>query len=118
MTADRFFIAGCQRSVTTLVRLVLECHPDIFCLDEDTSYPALQHGECPKPRGERLTAFKVPRWAEQFGEPLAADYGQTETAVNFYRGEPIVYLVRDVRDVIASMRKLKMTADHDWLEFC
>jgi hypothetical protein len=115
---DRFFIAGCQRSGTTLLRLVLECHPDIFCLDEDTSYPALMRGDCPKPRGERLTGFKVPRWAEQLGEPLASDEGQAETAEHFYRGEPVVYLMRDARDVVASMQKLKMAATQTWLEFC
>lgn len=115
---DRFFIAGCQRSGTTLLRLVLECHPDVFCLDEDTSYPALMRGDCPKPNGQRLTGFKVPRWAEQLAEPVAFDEGQAETAENFYRGEPVVYLVRDVRDVVASMRKLQMGADRTWLEFC
>src|SRR5262245_29552729 len=115
---DRFFIAGCQRSGTTLLRLVLECHPDIFCLDEDTSYPALMRGECPKPSGQRLTGFKVPRWTEQFDAPAAQDEGEESIACDFYQGEPIIYLVRDVRDTVASMLKLKMTESQSWLECC
>jgi hypothetical protein len=111
-------MAGCQRSGTTLLRLVLECHPDIFCLDEDTSYPALMRGECPKPAGQKLTGFKVPRWSEQFDAPAAQDDGEVAMAHNFYRGEPIIYLVRDVRDTVASMLKLKMTESQTWLEYC
>ncbi len=116
--ADRFFIAGCQRSGTTLLRLVLECHPDIYCLDEETSYPALARGDCPKPHGERWTGFKVPRWSEQFAQTIAQDEQHDVRAVDFYHGEPIVWLLRDVRDVIASMLKLQMTATQSWLEFC
>jgi hypothetical protein len=116
--SDRFFIAGCQRSGTTMLRLVLECHPDIFCLDEDTSYPALMRGECPKPSQQKLTGFKVPRWTEQFDAPLARDLGEQATVCDFYHGEPILYLVRDVRDNVASMLKLKMTETDSWLEVC
>ena len=115
---DRFFMAGCQRSGTTLLRLVLECHPDIFCLDEDTSYPALMRGECPKPAGQKLTGFKVPRWTEQFDATAAQDDGEAAMARNFYNGEPIIFLVRDVRDTVASMMKLKMTEKQTWLEYC
>jgi len=115
---DRFFMAGCQRSGTTMLRLVLECHPEIFCLDEDTSYPALMCGECPKPAGQKLTGFKVPRWSEQFDASAAQDNGEEAVARNFYQGQPIIYLVREVRDTVASMLKLKMTETQTWLEYC
>jgi hypothetical protein len=42
MSAERFFILGCQRSGTTLLRLILESHPDIFCYDEIKAYAVLQ----------------------------------------------------------------------------
>jgi hypothetical protein len=113
---DRFFVAGCQRSGTTMLRLVLECHPDIFCLDEDTSYPALMRGDCPKPAGQKLTGFKVPRWTEQFDASFAQDDGEDAVACAFYHGESIIFLVRDVRDTVASMLKLKMTETQSWLE--
>lgn len=37
----RFFITGCQRSGTTLLRLILEGHQDIRCFDETRSYGVL-----------------------------------------------------------------------------
>jgi Sulfotransferase domain len=116
--ADRFFIAGCQRSGTTLLRLVLESHPDVFCLDEDTSYPVLAAGDRVTTSGWRKVGFKVPRFSEQFAEPLAADEGLGVTVPAFYKGEPIVYLYRDPRDVVASMVKLRMSETQTWLEFC
>jgi Sulfotransferase family len=39
---ERFFILGCQRTGTTLMRLVLESHPDVFCYDELKSYAVLR----------------------------------------------------------------------------
>ncbi|HZT83276.1 MAG TPA: sulfotransferase, partial [Gemmataceae bacterium] len=114
----RFFIVGCQRSGTTLLRLVLECHPLVACYDEDTAYKALQEGcRCPPP-GKRLAGFKIPRWTEQLGEPVCRDEGLAETAAGLYQGEPLVFVLRDVRDVVASMHKLRMTERQTWLEFC
>jgi Sulfotransferase family len=39
--SGRFFVAGCQRSGTTLLRLVLECHPRVYCFDEAIGYRVL-----------------------------------------------------------------------------
>jgi hypothetical protein len=114
----RFFIAGCQRSGTTLLRLVLECHPQIFCFDELTAYSALARGEVAIPPGKRLAGFKIPRWTERLDDDVCRDEGHAETAPRFYRGEPILFLVRDVRDTVASMMRLQMTAEQNWLEFC
>jgi hypothetical protein len=111
---DRFFIAGCQRSGTTLLRLVLECHPQIYCLDEMAAYRALAADQYTIPPGKTHVGFKVPRWTEQLGDSLLEDEGLEEKAHAVYRGEPIIFLLRDVRDTVASMVKLKV-GDTPWL---
>jgi Sulfotransferase family len=111
----RFFIAGCQRSGTTLVRLILECHPEVFCFDETEGYKVLMQSHCQPPAGTSLVGFKVPRYTEQFGEPLAADFGLEETATNLYQSDPILFMLRDVRDTVASMIRLK-SGETCWLE--
>ncbi|MFO0958346.1 MAG: sulfotransferase [Isosphaeraceae bacterium] len=105
----RFFIAGSQRSGTTLVRLVLGSHPDICCYDEVDGYAALAEGSCSDVA--RLVGFKVPMWTEMLGEECPAD----PRAAGVYRGEPIVFLLRDVRDTVASMLRLRSTATQSWL---
>jgi hypothetical protein len=110
----RYFIAGCQRSGTTLMRLVLECHPEVFCYDEIEGYKALVTDRFTPPPGKRLIGFKVPRWTEQFEDEMLADEGLEETASQLYRREPIVFMLRDVRDTVASMRKL-MAGEAEWL---
>lgn len=40
---ERFFISGCQRSGTTMLRLILESHPFIQCFDEVAGYDILIH---------------------------------------------------------------------------
>ena len=112
----RFFIAGCQRSGTTLMRLILECHPDIFCFDETEAYKALLQSPSQQPAGKSLIGFKVPRYTEQFAEPLARDFGLEETAINLYHSDPILFMLRDVRDTVASMMRLK-ARETSWLEF-
>lgn len=101
----RFFIAGCQRSGTTLMRLVLECHPDVFCFDETRGYQVLASDDRDVPAGKAV-GFKIPRWTEQLADPVLADEGLAERAPRFYAGEPVVFMLRDVRDIAASMMKL------------
>lgn len=50
----------------------------------------------------RVVGFKVPKWTEMLGEPAPAD----PQAAGVYQGEPIVFLLRDVRDTVASMSRL------------
>src|SRR3989442_1785108 len=64
----RFFILGCQRTGTTLMRLVLECHSKILCFGEVRGYQALTNNERTIPSGKQIVGFKIPRWTEQFGE--------------------------------------------------
>jgi hypothetical protein len=114
-STGRFFIAGCQRSGTTLMRLILECHPEVFCFDETEGYKALMQARFPPPAGRSLVGFKVPRYTEQFGEPLASDFGLAETATDLYQSDPILFMLRDVLDTVASMIRLK-AGETPWLE--
>src|SRR5437016_4600645 len=62
----RFYILGCQRTGTTLMRLVLECHSKILCFGEVRGYQALANNERTIPYGKEIVGFKIPRWTEQF----------------------------------------------------
>ena len=110
-----FFILGCQRSGTTLLRLVLECHSKICCFDELMAYRILASGHYERPGGVDRVGFKIPRWTEQLTEPLLRDFGLAEEARNIYTGQPILFLQRDVRDTIVSMLNLRIGASC-WLE--
>jgi hypothetical protein len=112
----RFFILGCQRSGTTLVRLVLECHPLVGCLDEQRAYRALALDE-PLPADKLCLGFKVPRWTEVLAEPCFHDEQLGRTVAGVYRGEPLIFLLRDVRDTVASMLRLPANRRQSWLDF-
>ena len=112
---ERFFILGCQRTGTTLLRLILEAHPDVACYDEIKGYAILQNSVVENLAPARLTGFKLPRWTEQLTRPILFDEGAEGFCTNFYRGEKILFLHRDVRDTIASMLKLKAGASN-WCE--
>jgi hypothetical protein len=109
---DRFFILGCQRTGTTLLRLILETHPDVACYDEINGYAVLRNSAVEKLSPARLVGFKLPRWTEQLTRPYLSSEGEEGLCKNFYRGEKILFLQRDVRDTIASMLKLKTGASN------
>lgn len=118
---DRFFISGCQRSGTTMLRLVLESHPHIQCFDETEGYRVLvseSKGEGSNfltKTGSQFLGFKIPRFAEQlmwskFSDP---DYG---VFPSFYKDQKVIHIFRDVLDVVGSMLRLKSTGGASWLE--
>lgn len=111
---EHFFIVGCQRTGTTLMRLILEGHPEVFCYDELKGYAALQNGVPDLPH-VRLIGFKIPRWTEQLTHRVLFDEGPEGSCNNFYRGEKVLFLQRDVRDTITSMLKLK-AGESNWCE--
>jgi hypothetical protein len=110
-----FFILGCQRTGTTLLRLILEAHPEVFCYDELRGYAVLQKFVPEDLPRVRCIGFKLPRWTEQLTSQVVSDEGLDERCDNFYRGEKILFLHRDARDTVASMLKLK-AGDSNWCQ--
>ena len=70
-------------------------------------YAILQNSVVEDLSPARLVGFKLPRWTEQLTRPVLFDEGAEGVCNNFYNGEKILFLQRDVRDTIASMLKLK-----------
>lgn len=103
----RFLILGCQRSGTTLLRLILNSHSGIHCYDELKAYSILSTGFGSTHKDTQLAGFKIPRWTEQLLNPVLFDEGLESSCPNFYDGEKLLFMVRDVRDVLASMQALK-----------
>ena len=118
------FIVGCQRSGTTLVRLVLDSHPNISCGPETRFLADLAH----LTRGSwtRLSQYGFPKeywhgkiaglfdslqsdYAAGRGKSRWADKSPRYALVLDYISElfptsQIVHVVRDGRDVVASHR--------------
>lgn len=118
---DRFFISGCQRSGTTMLRLILESHPAVQCFDETAGYDLLfreSKGKDSKflvKEGAALLGFKIPRFTEQltwseFSDP---DYG---VFPSFYKDQKVIHVIRDVLDVVGSMMKLKALGGDSWID--
>lgn len=118
------FIVGCQRSGTTLLRLILDSHPDISCGPETrfladlaqitgSGWPRFSLYGFPK----EYWHDKVARFFESFQQEYAASRGKTRWAdktplyalsldyINELFPEcQIVHIIRDGRDVVASHR--------------
>jgi hypothetical protein len=119
------FLVGCQRSGTTMLRLVLDSHSRLSCGPETRFLPDLRR--LVDRDWERLSRFGFPRedWlrriAEFFGG-IHADYAASRGKVRWADKTPlyalsldfvtevfpdaqIVHLIRDGRDVVVSHRK-------------
>ena len=96
-----FFILGCQRVGTTLLRLILESHSQISCIDERRAYTILSNNkllnqEISKNQGKKWLGIKAPRITEQMLEPFLADYGIDFRTPNYHKSKPIIFMVRNV----------------------
>ena len=87
---------------------MLSSHPATRCVDEARAYPILL-GRRPDADDDAesgtIRIFKIPRYTEQLDRDRTRDpvYGNGPA---FYRGEPVLFCLRDPRDVIASMLTL------------
>lgn len=97
----RFLILGCQRSGTTLLRLLLDSHPDIYCWDETYSYNEIELNNDEKlltlaGNKPKTVGFKVPVFTELMEEyDFASKYN--------YR---VLFMHRSIYQVVASMLEL------------
>jgi hypothetical protein len=102
-TSGAILISGCQRSGTTLMRLILGSRPDVECHDEPHSYTLLARDQVPE-AGRRL-ALKVPRVAEQLDKPRAVDLGMPAIE-RCLMSHDVLFMVRNPLDAVASMLTL------------
>lgn len=108
-----FFIIGCQRSGTTLARLILESHSQITCIDEPYCYEELL-----KPIekiSNNFYGFKTPLLTEQFNKRFFSDVTLNFIIPNKFKNFSRIFMIRDVRDTLASMQNLKQ-GNQNWYE--
>ncbi|MBD3316359.1 MAG: hypothetical protein GF344_11285 [Chitinivibrionales bacterium] len=97
-----FFIVGSQRSGSTLLRLVLNSHPDIYVREEDTSYKALEDN---RDAGSKdYMGYKIPSWTYRYRR-LNKSYPSAKN----------LFVHRDIRSIACSMITLKFGSS-TWVE--
>jgi hypothetical protein len=102
-----FYVLGCQRSGTTLMKLILECHPELWCYDEHLGYKVLAGLVSVSPAAaKKRIGFKVPRLTEQLDSHVWIDH-DFSPQIGKYTGEPIVFMLRGAKDTVASMLSLR-----------
>lgn len=119
MHLPSFAIVGPQRSGTTLMRLILESHPDVECHDEEEAYRVMERGYSTS--AETLVrGVKAPQLTEQFCEAVfysdaALLRGGDGSIVNRCDQTKLIVMVRSVFDTVASMIDLPMWVEkHGW----
>jgi hypothetical protein len=100
------------------MRLLLESHPAIECVDEMDSY--LRLAQASRPPTDRLVGYKIPIWTEQLDQPVLrlnelTALRKSGPIVNFYAAHKIVFMLRNPLDVVASMMELRV-GGWQWLK--
>jgi hypothetical protein len=119
------FIVGCQRSGTTLLRLMLDAHPRISCGPESRFLPDL--ARITRDDWPRMSRYGLPReeWHErvaEFFDGFQREYAEQRGKVRWADKSPryamsldyiaevfpncqVLHVIRDGRDVVASHRR-------------
>lgn len=89
------------------MKLILECHPDVWCYDEHMGYAlvAERFSVTPQPTKSWI-GFKAPRLTEQIDAPVWIDH-DFSARPSCYTHDPIVFMIRSAKDVVASMLRLR-----------
>lgn len=103
-----------------MLRLALDAHPALHVFDELLGYDVLMgdgRGLAQVADGVEMIGFKVPRWTDLLPGPTPGDPDQRFRSTYTYGGAPMLFIVRDVFDVVSSMASLRMTdEERRWLD--
>jgi len=116
-----FLILGCQRSGTTLLRLILDSHKQIHCFDETKSYYLLSNSnllnkEIKKYSNLEYIGFKIPSLSEQLNEKILIDQVNDLKIENRFSQYKLIFIYRNVFDVISSMKNYVQKNGKSWLD--
>lgn len=105
---NKIFILGCQRSGTTLLRLILNSHKNIHCFGEINGYKYFTENFRVKHK-KKLEGFQLPIWTELFVE---------YECIRKYKSknDKILFIFRDPKEVISSMKSLKIK-DKNYIQY-
>jgi len=99
------------------MRHIMESHSQVVCMDENSAYkvlanPAKLKVVLKKYSAKSYVGFKIPRWTEQLEwdvlSDLPTDPDYPGKATRFYDSQPLIFMLRDPRDVVCSMLRYKV----------
>jgi protein-tyrosine sulfotransferase len=107
-----FLIVGCQRSGSTMVESVFNAHPKVRAIGEEgwAAYDYFDNPEKLDEVPEEWVCLRIPHATERL-----------DHAVQQLAGARVLFMLRDPRDVVVSMRDLQMklpkwVKERSWLE--
>lgn len=100
----RCFIAGSEGAGTSCLQRALATHQELACLDPLDSYLVLSGRSAPV-YANKLLVLHIPSLSEQLDWAEPSAFGLRARLAPFYRGERVVFLVRDFEGTVAALLK-------------